>query len=197
MTTVANNRARVALALVHYPVLDRQGDVVTAAMTNVDVHDISRSAYTYEIDTVYVVHPISAQRALAERIREHWVEGSGGRRIPDRVGPLSLVEAVESLDLAMSGFGATELWTTSARQSSEGALSWTRAALELRRPEQRILIAFGTAWGLAPSVHARARGSLPAIQSGRRDGYNHLSVRAAVAITLDRLNAALTQQATQ
>ena len=74
---------RVALALVHHPVLDRQGATVTSAITNLDVHDIARSAMTYGLCAYYVIHPISAQRQLVERIKEHWIEGSGGKRIPD------------------------------------------------------------------------------------------------------------------
>ena len=31
---------RLAIALVHYPVLDGKGEVVTTAITNLDVHDL-------------------------------------------------------------------------------------------------------------------------------------------------------------
>ena len=37
----------MAIALVHYPVLDRRGDVVTSAVTNLDVHDLARLSTTY------------------------------------------------------------------------------------------------------------------------------------------------------
>ena len=64
---------RVAIALVHYPVLDRQGATVTAAITNLDVHDIARTAMTFGVGAFYVVHPIVAQRNLVNRIREHGI----------------------------------------------------------------------------------------------------------------------------
>ncbi|HTQ48077.1 MAG TPA: RNA methyltransferase, partial [Polyangiaceae bacterium] len=66
---------RLAIALLHYPVLDGQGAIVTTAVTNLDVHDLSRSARTYGCSDYFVVHPITAQRELVDRIRTHWTEG--------------------------------------------------------------------------------------------------------------------------
>ncbi len=48
-----------------------------------------------------------------------------------------------------------------------------------------MLLLFGTAWGLAPEVMETVDGTLPPLQ-GDSD-YNHLSVRSAVSIVLDRL----------
>src|SRR6516164_8187672 len=65
---------RVAIALVHYPVLDGQGALVTTAVTNLDVHDLARSARTYGCSDYFVVHPIVAQRELVGRGEvEVWV----------------------------------------------------------------------------------------------------------------------------
>jgi hypothetical protein len=174
--------------LVHHPVDDRQGRVVTAAITNIDLHDISRSALTYGLCGLWVAHPVTAQRTLAERIREHWVEGSGGRRIPDRVPALSQLHVVESLDEAMAALGPdTELWTTSARPPTERALGLKEARQRLRGSGPPVLIAFGTGWGLSEPVHERAAARLCPIVSPTKEGYNHLSVRAAAAIMFDRL----------
>jgi hypothetical protein len=180
---------RVAVALVHHPVLDRQSEIVTTAITNLDLHDIARSAHTYGMSDYFVAHPVAAQRELAERVRSHWVSGSGARRIPDRAPALALLRVVESLSNAIDALGgrrAVELWTTSA-----GA---ERAVLEHQAARQRlasdgpaVLIVLGTGWGLAPEVHAAADERLAPIRSPRRDGYNHLSVRAAAAILFDRL----------
>src|SRR5881628_1341888 len=82
---------RVAAALVHHPVHDRSRAVVTSAITNLDLHDISRSSHTYGLSDLYIVHPVAAQRLLAERVREHWISGSGARRIPDRTPAISLL----------------------------------------------------------------------------------------------------------
>jgi len=179
---------QVSCALVHYPVLDKQGATVTAAITNIDLHDISRSAHTYGCERFYVVHPVAAQRALAERIREHWVQGSGGVRIPDRKPALAKIAVVDSVEAALTAAGpGAELWTTSAKRIGAGVLSMAEARTVLRQPGPPVVLAFGTGWGLAPEVHERASGHLAPIDSVRADGYNHLSVRAAAAILFDRL----------
>ncbi len=96
---------RVAVLLAHHPVLDRQGAVVTTAITNLDLHDIARSAFTFGLGDFFVAHPVAAQRELALRVREHWTTGSGARRIPDRKPPMECVRVVESLDRALDELG--------------------------------------------------------------------------------------------
>jgi len=177
----------VSAVLIHHPILDRERAIVTGAITNLDIHDISRSAHTYGLAAYYVAHPIAAQRELAERIREHWLTGSGSRRIPDRVPPMRGLRIVTSLDEALTAAGpGTELWVTSAQASGE-CLSFDAARQQIRGEGPPILIAFGTGWGLADEVMQRANFLLDPIRSPRDDGFNHLSVRAAAAITFDRL----------
>ena len=180
---------RLAIALVHHPVLDGQGAIVTTAVTNLDVHDLSRSARTYGCSDYFVAHPIAAQRELVERIREHWTEGSSGKRIPDRKEALSVLRIVESLDqaiAALGGRGGVELWVTAARKLREGALGFAEARSRLEGEGKPVLLVFGTGWGLAPGVVEAADALLEPIRPVRGE-YNHLSVRAACAIALDRL----------
>ena len=100
----------VCAVLIHHPILDKQRAVVTGAITNLDLHDISRSAHTYGLSAFYIAHPIAAQRELAERVREHWLTGSGSRRIPDRVPPMRGLRIVSTLDDALADSGPdTEL----------------------------------------------------------------------------------------
>lgn len=177
---------RVAVLLAHHPVLDRQGAVVTTAITNLDLHDIARSAFTFGLGDFFVAHPIAAQRELALRVREHWTAGSGARRIPDRKPPMECLRVVESLDAALGALGAAEIWVTSA-QSAAGVTSFADARARLEEPGPAVLLVFGTGWGLAPELFGRAAVRLEPIESPRADGFNHLSVRAAAAITFDRL----------
>lgn len=178
---------RWGVALVHYPVLDREGAVVTTSITNLDIHDIARSSFTYGADGYFLVHPITAQRQLVEEIRTHWTEGSGGRRIPDRKPPMENVRTVAALADARAALGeGTELWVTSARPLP-GALEHPVARRRLLEDGPPVLLVFGTGYGLAPELTDAAEVALAPIESPRADGYNHLSVRAAVAILLDRL----------
>jgi hypothetical protein len=183
---------RIAATLVHYPVLDRQRAIVATAITNLDLHDIARSAHCYGLTDFFVAHPIAAQRELAQRVRRHWVDGTGARRIPDRRPPMERLHVVASLDDAVGELGGTdqvELWTTSAVVGQAPVVSFADARARLRTAGPTIMLLFGTGWGLAPEVHARSMLQLEPIESLRADGFNHLSVRAAAAITFDRLLA--------
>jgi hypothetical protein len=180
---------RVAAALVHFPVYDRARAVVTSAITNLDLHDISRSALTFGLSDLFIVHPIAAQRLLAERVREHWISGSGARRIPDRSPAISILRIVSTLDEVLTELGpGTALWVTSAKGSGE-LLDFPAARAQLSAEGPPVLIVFGTGWGLADAVTERADARLASIVGCQRDGYNHLSVRAAAAIIFDRLLA--------
>jgi hypothetical protein len=184
---------KVSLALVHHPVLDRAGETVTTAITNLDLHDMARSARTYGARELFVVHPVEAQRLLAERIRDHWVHGSGKRRIPDRADALDILRVVPSLEDVYSalapdaGRGGIELWTTAASARRGALTGYADARARIEQTDKPVLILFGTGWGLAGELVASADVRLAPIHARENTGYNHLSVRAACAIVLDRL----------
>lgn len=177
--------ARLAIALVHHPVLDAQGSIVTSTLTNIDVHDLSRSAKTYGCSDFFMVHPIEAQRTLCARIVEHWTTGSSAKRIPDRKEALSLVRIVDTLADAKAALGDdVRVWVTAAREIGT-TLSWSDAKRSLADDPRPVLLVFGTSWGLAPEVTSSADAVVAPIDGAA--GWNHLSVRAACAIALDRL----------
>lgn len=175
----------LSVALVHHPVLDAQNAIVTSTLTTMDVHDLSRSARTYGCEALYIVHPIPAQQDLAHRIVDHWTHGSSAKRIPDRKDALATVKVVQTIADAQKACGeGTELWATAAR-SVGTPTTWGAAAKLLATDGPPVLLLFGTSWGLAPSVIDSAAVLIEPIHG--RGGWNHLSVRAACAIALDRL----------
>lgn len=175
------------MALVHHPVVDAAGAVVTSTLTTMDVHDLSRSARTYGCDALYLVHPIPAQQALAHRIIEHWTHGSSAKRIPDRKDALAIVKVVGTLDEARHACGAgTELWATAARDLGR-SVTWAEGRRRIEGEGPPLLLVFGTSWGLAPEVIAGSDVLLEPIHGAGE--WNHLSVRAACAIALDRLGS--------
>jgi hypothetical protein len=177
----------VAAALVHHPVLGRGGEILTTTLTNFDLHDLARLVRVYGLAHLYITHPLESQRYLAQRIVDHWVRGPGGRRIPDRATALEVVKLVPTLDDACADLGAdAELWTTSAI-TYEPITTFSDARALLHQDGPAVMLCFGTGWGLAPEIHARATLRLEPIRARRDTGYNHLSVRAATAITFDRL----------
>lgn len=177
----------LAVALVHAPVLDRRGDRVISAVTNLDLHDIARSARTYGARRFYVVTPAQEQVALVERIARHWCEGHGSAYHADRAEALRLIETVSSLAAAVTaweeelGRPVRPILTGATRRDG---ISF--AACRQLRAEHPLLLVFGTGWGLAPEIFERGWTVLEPVR-GVAD-YNHLSVRAAAAIILDRLH---------
>lgn len=184
-------RRRLAIALVHWPVLDRSGATVTSAVTNMDVHDLSRSARTFGATDFFVTTPIEAQRTLVQTILGHWTHGSSAERIPSRKDALEIVRVVPRLEDAIDALGgraAVEVWVTAARTDAgkQPLADYAAARARLRSDDPRaVLLVFGTSWGLTPALVDAADERLPPIFGV--SSYNHLSVRAACAITLDRL----------
>ncbi len=183
----------VYCALVHHPVRDRAGAIITSAITNVDVHDIARSAKTFGLTGYFVVSPIEAQRVVVERILSHWRTGAGAKRTPERSDALSQVQAMASVEDAEAAIEAAHgrrptLVVTEARPELAGqVVTFSEERARLERAEAPSLILFGTAHGLHPTLLSRAERVIEPIFGPTP--YNHLSVRAAAAITFDRLFA--------
>jgi hypothetical protein len=178
-------------ALVHYPVRDREGQTATAAVTNIDVHDIARSSHTFGLAGFFVISPIEAQRALVVRILEHWRSGAGLRRMPHRSEALAICQAAASIEEAVQLVTAREgrppkIYTTAARPSAgRTPASYAEVSRVLATSTDPGLILFGTGHGLADEAVASSDVLIEPISG--TSGYNHLSVRAAAAITFDRL----------
>lgn len=175
----------MAIALVHYPVLDRRGDVVTSAVTNLDIHDLARLATTYGLCRYYIVTPAAEQQRLTSRIIGHWQEGYGASYNPDRCRALDCLQVIGSFEQALAdwhtlngGDGIAVL--TGARHS--GGIDYPEAK-QLAK-QQPVLLVFGTGHGLAAELYKAEHPCLAPVRAGR---YNHLSVRTAAAVVLDRL----------
>jgi hypothetical protein len=179
---------KIDIALIHYPVINKTGETIGSAVTNLDLHDIARAARTFGIDNYYIVTPYSDQQTLVQEILDHWQTGYGAKYNPARKSALDQVRITSSLeatiDLVTEQRGEKPLVLTTSARVQENSISYreTRERLDTGEP---MLLLFGTAHGLAPEVNETADYTLPPIQSST--GYNHLSVRSAVSIILDRL----------
>jgi len=173
---------------VHHPVTNRNGDEIASAVTNLDLHDISRAACTYGVKRFYVVTPLADQRELAKKVAAHWTEGPGGSYNPDRRRAFSLLRVRESLDQVLAEVqkreGVRPRTAATDARPSPGAVTFGEFRQELAAGRPWVLI-LGTAWGLTRQAMARADCVLAPLTGPT--GYNHLSVRSAAAIMLDRL----------
>ena len=181
--------ADLFLALIHHPVLDRNGRIVTSAITSLDIHDIARSAHTYDVKRAYIVHPIPEQREFAATVIDHWRFDFGRAFDGRRREALEIIKIVDTLDDAIADASTVSgtrplLVHTSARTSGAMLTAELRQKMEAADAPP-LMVLFGTGFGMAPAVLERSDIVLNAIL-GPGD-YNHLSVRAAVSIVLDRL----------
>src|SRR5262245_64184069 len=94
------NPADAFVALVHHPVYDKNRKVVSTALTNLDLHDIARAVRTYGLGGFFIVHPVSAQRELAERIAGHWLK-EGAEMNDFRRMAISKVRVVATIEDAV------------------------------------------------------------------------------------------------
>lgn len=187
--TAAEVASKSYLALVHHPVYDKHRRVVATSVTNLDIHDIARSSKTYGLGAYFIVHPVAAQRELVRRIIGHWQDGPGQEQNDFRSAALALVRVVATLEEAVAAITAEHgqaplLVATSAspNRATVGPKSFLRDPDLNGRP---VLLLFGTGWGLTEEVLEKTDRMLQAIR-GTTD-YNHLSVRSAAGIMLDRL----------
>jgi len=184
----AERGTNLFLGLVHHPVYDKRREVVASAVTNFDIHDLARCAKTYGIGGFFVITPLESQVQLVKRIVRHWAEGGGFAYNPTRRDPLNLVQISGTIDEADRTLSLA--WHKKVKRVATGASSHARSIsfAEMRRLTgdhgTPFLLLFGTGWGLTQEVKDTADYVLEPIEG---KGYNHLSVRSAVAIILDRL----------
>jgi tRNA (guanine37-N1)-methyltransferase len=186
---ICNQRAPVYIALLHYPVYDKNRQIVTTAVTNMDIHDIARSGRTYGINGFYVVSPVKALQRLALKIIDHWERGYGSQYNATRKEALALVRVKNTfddvlIDLEQQYGVKPRIVVTSARPGGQRT-SFAELQDMLINTTHPFLIVLGTGWGLTETIISQSDYVLEAVE-GWTD-YNHLSVRSAAAIILDRL----------
>lgn len=177
------------IALVHHPVYNRRRETVATAITNLDVHDLARLGRTFGVRGVYIVTPVAAQRELVRHLLRHWLDGEGGARNPRRAEAMGRVRVAPDVAGAAEDVRSREgsrprIVATGAR-FRDGVIDYGDARRRLRESDSPTLLLFGTGWGLHDELVADCDWKLAPIRGG--DHYNHLAVRTAVGIILDRL----------
>ena len=191
---MSSSRAKLYVALVHYPVVNKNDEVISSAVTNLDLHDIARACRTYGVDRFYVVTPLVDQQILIKRLVSHWISGAGATNNPSRREALKVVRLKDSLDQVCKAIYQRDaklpktIVTSAASHPNNIKFYQLGKMLSGAAP---LVLVFGTAWGLAEQCFEQADYILEPIQgaTGQGDtGYNHLAVRSAVSIILDRVH---------
>ncbi len=183
------------LGLIHNPVLGRKGEIITTSVTNLDIHDIARSARTYGFSQYFIVTPVKKQHKLVQTILDHWNTDEENSYNPDRSSALSFIELSNTIDEAKAKIkeieGEEPLVVVTGANFEEFSGTEKDLVSKLAEGNRPMFLLFGTGWGLHSSVTNTADFKLDPIFGGAKDGYNHLSVRSAVAIYCDRIQRAL------
>jgi len=182
------NKPNVYIGLLHYPVYNKRMEVISTSVTNLDIHDIARIACTYEVRRYYVIHPLETQRKLIQDILDYWQQGYGAQYNEDRKTAFNKVVLIPGLEETVEQIrrenGVNPFVVTTDARSYPNTVSYREMRKRLADGNP-YLILFGTGWGIERETMLRCDYILEPVY-GAGD-YNHLSVRSAVAIILDRL----------
>lgn len=182
--------SRIYVVLIHHPVRNREGKLVTTSITNFDLHDIARTARTFGIAKYYLVNPLESQLILAERITFYWQHGLGSRIVPDRKEAFTVVRVKDTIESVIKEIeeaeGSRPILVGTDAGELPNSITYTELSKRIQEDSKPYAIIFGTGWGIASEWINTLDYILEPIR-GTVDSYNHLSVRSAVAIILDRL----------
>ena len=182
-------KSRFYVALLHYPMYNKRMDIITTSVSNLDLHDISRAAKTYRVERFFVVHPVASQQQLIREILDYWQQGYGGIYNSDRKEALSIIQIASDLEevvrcIEQERGRKPKLVATDARHYS-GSVAYNQLRQTIRHEDKDLLLLLGTGWGMEEQFVAACDYILEPIAFDST--YNHLSVRSAAAIILDRL----------
>jgi len=180
--------ANISLILTHYPVYNKNKDVVVSSVTTLDIHDLARIAKTFGLGTFFIVTPLKSQIALIERVFSHWKTGYGSSYNPTRKEAFGNTRVVDNLGsvsrLIMDHEGKRpKIIATGAKKAPNSTkFHEMKKIINMKDP---FAILLGSGWGLERDLLMKSDYILEPIE-GVGD-YNHLPVRGAAAIILDRL----------
>jgi tRNA (guanine37-N1)-methyltransferase len=177
------------VALMHTDVNLKGGTVGNTSVASLDIHDTARACTTYGIKTFFIVTPLLDQQEIIKTFLGFWGSDQGKKYNESRSKAVSSVKLVSTFDDLVAAIETEEgitplIITTSARQSSLNQVIDYNSQAHVWNHKKPILFVFGTGQGLSDKILSKSNYHLLPIQG--LTTYNHLSVRSAVSIVLDR-----------
>lgn len=181
--------ADLYLGLVHYPVYNKRMKVIATAVTNFDIHDIARTARTYAVKKYFLIHPLKVQEEIIKKITGYWQHGYGRVYNPDRSEALDRVEYQPDIAAAAARVkelsGKDPVTITTDARVYPNTITYTKAREMVHGGNRPVLVLFGTGFGIEEKTMSAFDYILEPVYGP--SNYNHLCVRSAAAIILDRL----------
>jgi len=179
----------IYIGLMHFPVYNKAGETITSGITNLDIHDISRSAMTFDVKKFYLIHPNERQREIFERILSFWKTEIAAFYNCHRVEALSVIcfsrSLIDTVNMIKYQEKNDPIIISTTAKLREKQISFDFARKLIYDTERPVLLLFGTGNGLHEEIHMQADYVLMPVRAKAK--YNHLSVRSAIAIVMDRL----------
>lgn len=177
------------VVLMHTQVKIKDGTIGNTSVTSIDLHDTARSCSTYGVKNFFMVSPLADQQSIMSIFLDFWQSDEGKHYNPSRHHAVSKVRATHSLDQVIEMITQQEgvaplIIATSAKSHGHAKTidyGMQSKVWQLNRP---ILFLFGTGQGLEDALVEKSDFLLVPVQG--MTTYNHLSVRSAIAIILDR-----------
>lgn len=176
-------------ALLHSGVEMRSGRIGDTSVTSLDMHDIARSARTYDIKKYFLMTRLADQQRIVQRMLDFWAGDVAIEYNPHRHDAVSRTQVIASLEEVVAQIEEAEgvrpiVIATSAREVSEEKLITYYDQEKVWAHNRPVLFLFGTGGGLGPEHIALSDYVLVPVEG--LSEFNHLSVRSAAAIIFDR-----------
>jgi len=143
---------------------------------------------TFGIELCYIVTPLTKQRQIMEKLVHHWKYGYGAKYNPIRGEALKKIRIKSAMNQMLEeiGLNGKPLIIGTSSREREGKMVGYRELHDMIEKEERpYILLFGTGWGLTDETIEMCEKMLMPIK-GAGD-YNHLSLRVALGIILDRI----------
>ena len=143
---------------------------------------------TFGIELCYIVTPLPRQRQITEQLIHHWQQGYGAKYNPLRSEALKKVAIINDMDEMLAEIGRDGkpiIIGTSSLEREQKAIGYGGLHRWIEREERPFLLLFGTGWGLTEETVGLCEKMLMPIKGAGE--YNHLSLRVALGIILDRI----------
>jgi tRNA (guanine37-N1)-methyltransferase len=179
------------VALLHSGVYLKDGRVGTTSVTSIDLHDIARSAATYNVKDYFVVTPLIDQQKIVKTILDFWQEKESGIEYnKHRHEAISRVHVVEQLENAIEkiekkcGKKPIIIGTSARFEHGEKKMISYHDQTKVWAHDRPVLILLGTGHGMGQELMDKCDYFLAPLQGFSK--FNHLSVRSAAAIIFDK-----------
>lgn len=96
------------VGLVHYPMYDKNFNIVATAVTNYDLHDISRSSKTFGVKRYFIIHHVEGQLDMIHKILAFWRSKVGRNYNSYRTEAFDIVETLPDTDAAIKAVEEAE-----------------------------------------------------------------------------------------